>query len=517
MDKGASDLQKIRPSCSAKKKNPIYKISRSCVLLSSFFFFALTQAEVQEKRQLRLPVRLLKGTPHVSEMGKEDFTLLINNRASEIVRFQTKQRSLLLQPDLGRSFILSFRLADYGPFVERELAYFVSEILNTADRLFLLTPLKMYRLKVSPRKERIKEEIRELLEKDLGICREERAAAERKLIGSIDQLKRAFDEDVRGAEIYKKTALFLNTFPGEFLRFQERYLAPDPAGARLLLEHLAPDEGERWWIHFEQHQDSRLFSKIQEAVHDIQNHVSSLEAEYQEQAQVMRTGLAEIEQGRFLPDSLGPKALSEAFLGYEVNYNVIIFRNLRENKTEFARTPFPHLESLHVGAAQASGGTAVIPGTTELGMKAIASHPDNYCELAFDWDGVVEEKRIRVLAKREEGALSYSPILTSSQIQNLAQSLSQEKIRIGGTAVAGKDLSFYIQAFTLQGEDSFGLVKVRVQLFDERNQNIFDQAHTLRATKDKVFISLPLPKETKGKFWLQITACDLIANRLATD
>ena len=486
-------------------------------MLSFLFLFTASQALGQGKRQFRLPVHFLERTPPVSEIKKEDFTLLINNRASEISRLEKTNRSLLLQPDLGRTFVLSFHLADYGPVVERELAYFASEILTSSDRLFILTPVKMCRIPVSARKERIQEEIRGFLDRDLGVWAEERTSAERRLIGYIDQLKRAFDRDVGGAEIYKKTNLFLNEFPGEFLRFQERFLLPDLPSARLLLDQLGPGEGEKWWIHFEQHQDSQLFSKIRDIANVIQSHISSLEVGHQQLAQVIRTRLAELEPGAPFPDSLTPAALSEAFLDHEVNYNVISIRNLRESETEFARTPFPSLESLQAGAALACGGIAVISGSAELGMKAVASHNDEYYELVFDWDGIVEQKNIRVLIGGKEGALSYASSLTSSRIQTLAEAMSEEKIRIGGAAVTGGKLSFFIQAFTLEGEEQCGLVKVRVQLFDERSQNVFDQANTLRTTKEKVLISLPLPTESKGKFQLKITACDLIANRLATD
>ena|GEM_PF-1288342 len=493
------------------------KKSPFAFLVLSFILLMAAQAEARERLQFHLPVHLLKHAAQASDIKKEDFTLLVNNRSSEIALLHKKQRCLLLQSDLGRTFVLSFRLADYGPLIERELSYFVSEILNTSDRLFLLTPLRMYRLPVSPRKERIQEEIRHLLENDLAICSKDRAAAERRLMGYIDQLKRAFGADVDGAEAGKKTALFLDTFPGELLRFQERYLLPDPPGIGLLLEHIGPGEGERWWIHFEQHQNSGLFGQIQDVVTDIHNHISSLEAEYQELAQVMRTRLAEIEQCPSLPDSTTSAALAEAFLGHAVNYNVIFFRNLGEGESEFARTPFPHLESLLGGAARASGGIAVVPGSEELGMKAIASHNDEYYELVFDWDGVVERKDIKVLGRKQGEALSYASNFTPSQIQTLAQSLSREKIRIGGIEVTGKRLSFFIQTFALEGEGQYGLIKVRVQLLDERSRNIFNQAHTLRATKEKVLISLPLPRVSKGKCRLLITACDMIANQLATD
>ena len=48
-------------------------------------------------------------------MKKEDFRLMIDGAEANILSVTKKRRSIALKSDLGREFILSFRLSKYGP------------------------------------------------------------------------------------------------------------------------------------------------------------------------------------------------------------------------------------------------------------------------------------------------------------------------------------------------------------------------------------------------------------------
>lgn len=480
------------------------------LILLLFLGCRLDASEVQ----FHLPVRLTgEGREHQA-LKVEAFRLVINGAGKDIQAVIRKQKSLARKPDLGREFILSFRLSKYGPEVEKELAYFVTEILDISDSLYLLTPGQFYRMNISASKGSIQRQIRELLEKDGPAFRDEQASAEARLKSQLEGLKAVLDGDPQGVDIYRKTSLFLNVFPDEFSRYQYRFLVPDPKRYEQVLDQLGCGEGERWWIDFEQHQDPGLYQKIQGIIKDIDNHISLLSFGHQSLAIVMKTNLDRLEKTLSLSESFPSAELVQVLAANEVNYNVVFIRSDPVKESNFVQATFLNLVSLYGEVAKSAGGAAVNPGTDEQGFTRIADKVDEYYELVFNWDCRIEDTRIQVLVRGRPDDLSYAERLTQAQVDKRVQLFSREKIRIDDVSVSAGRLSFIIDAFERKKEDNFGLLRIRVLLLDNGNQAVYQEENTLRATKEKVSVSLPFPEELKGSFQLSITACDLIANRL---
>lgn len=481
------------------------------------FLFLACNLDAAEIR-FHLPVRITPEAAADQPLQTEDFQLLINGSPRDVLAVKRKQKSLLFKPDLGREFIISFRLAKYDPAVEKELTFFITEILDTSDSLYILTPGQLYRLNVSVNKGSIQRQIRELLEKDCRAFRDERTAAEARLRNYLEALNSVLGDDPQGVDTYKKTSLFLNVFPEEFIRYQNRFLLPDPKRYAQVLGQFGFGEGERWWIHFEQHQGARLYQKIQAIIKDIDRHISVLAVGHQELALVMKTSLNRLEKILTLPDSFPSAELIEVLLSNEVNYSIVFMKSDDLKETHFAETPFLNLEVFYSEIARAGGGAAVNAGADEQGLARIVSHVDEHYELAFGWDDArLEDIRIQVLVKGQTDALRYAEHLTRAQVESRVQFLSRDKIRIEDVSVSAGRLSFVVDAFERKKEADYGLLKIRVLLLDDRKKSVYREENTLRATKERISVSLPFPEELKGAFELSITACDLLANRLSAE
>jgi len=468
--------------------------------------------------QFHLPVRLT-GEERASQILKpEDFRLVINGADKDIRTVKRKQMSLALKPDLGREFVLSFKLYKYGAAVERELSNFVTEILDTSDSLYLLTPGQLYRMDVSTNKGSIQRRIRELLEKDCQMFRDEWISAESRLKSGLDGLIRVLDEDAQqGVEIYKQANIFLNSFPEEFSRYQNRFLVPDPKRYDQVLGQLAFSEGERWWIHFEQHQDPGLYEKIQRMIRGVNDHLSVLSYGHQSLAIAMKTNLTRLEKALSLPDAFPSKELVEVLAAHEVNFNVVFIRGDSIKESNAAQSPFMNVTALYGDVAEAAGGAAVNAGADEQDLAGIVNHVDEYYEMAFNWDGPAEDARLQVLVRGRPDDLRYAGNLTRAQVDARVRLFSREKVRIDDVSVSAGRLHFVVKAFERRKENDFGLLKIRVLLLDDGNQSVYREENTMRATKENVSISLPFPEGLKGAFRLTITACDLIANRLTAE
>jgi hypothetical protein len=162
------------------------------------------------------------------------------------------------------------------------------------------------------------------------------------------------------------------------------------------------------------------------------------------------------------------------------------------------------------------GGKSMVTVDPKDGLKEIEKNSNLYYELFFTHDGQIESKNVVVLAEDEKNALIYKNNFTSEEIEELVQYLKNEKIRIENYSLQGKMLGFSLRAFKQEGNDKIGMVKVSVILSNESGATVFHSTRVLRASKEMVSLSLPLPAEHSGNFQLRILAIDLIANRLAS-
>ncbi|UCH98201.1 MAG: hypothetical protein JSV88_15510, partial [Candidatus Aminicenantes bacterium] len=186
------------------------------LILVGLFVFA-----AEENIRLTLPVRVFAGKHPVTHLQKQDFKLFINNEQREILEAVNQFTSLGQQPDfLGRNFVLSFHMTDYGNQVQESISYFVTEMLNSADALIIVTPLKIYRLNVSANKEKMITDIEKLLKSDCYEFRKKLNASKKNLEIQMNRMMQLFRGEIRDpglATSYKIIGTFLSSFPQGFL------------------------------------------------------------------------------------------------------------------------------------------------------------------------------------------------------------------------------------------------------------------------------------------------------------
>jgi hypothetical protein len=105
-------------------------------------------------------------------------------------------------------------------------------------------------------------------------------------------------------------------------------------------------------------------------------------------------------------------------------------------------------------------------------------------------------------------------------MQALIRYLSAEKIRITGVSLKQTGdrqvVMFSLQSITFNKEKKFGLVRVRIELYDDQGNPVYRTENTLRSSKPTITISVPVPGKYTGIVKLSISAYDLMANRVAS-
>ncbi|MGD2088158.1 MAG: hypothetical protein PVH61_18420 [Candidatus Aminicenantes bacterium] len=480
--------------------------------------FAFT---AEENLRLTLPVRVFEGKQPVTHLQEQDFQLTINHQQREILKAVKKTASLDQRPDfLGRNFVLSFHITEYGNQVQEAISYFVTEILDITDSLILMTPLKIYRINVSPNKGKMKTDIDGLVRQDSEEFKKRLKAAEKNLEIQLNRMRRLFRGEIRDpglATSYKIIGTFLSSFPQGFLNFRSLFLFPDMMNYQKVLGFLGHREGERWWVHFQQGDSFEVVASTQSVAKMIDEYCSL----YTLARESFQNNLQQLEKLLRLSRSFPADPLVHVFNSGNIRYNTILWVQ-RKHKGRFSASDIiPILGTVLERVSRETGGKTVNTTDPEQGIKTIHHHQDRYYQLTYGFNGSIKEKKIDVTAVSADlknTTLSYQHVYSEEEMRALIRELSKKSIHIDDFSLNKNQIKFSIGSVTLNKNKggAFGLVKVRIELFNQTGECAYRTENTLRSSKQQIKVSIPLPDRHKGKFKLMINACDIIANQLAS-
>lgn len=479
---------------------------------------SLSLAET-ENIQLRLPVRVMGEDVTFLELDKDDLQLFVNGKQRNILEIRKKTKSLGSKPYLGRDFILSFHLTDYGKHVESGISYLVTELLDTTDSLYIVSPLNVYQMTVTPNKSHLIDSIQELLRKDCEEFRKQRLSYEQKMLSSFNSLKMVLtgdsyaDNQSLSQRQYKQIVQFLNSFPAQFSAYKDIYFLPHVDHYQQVLDSIEIGDTERWWIHFQQKEEIAIFPKLTDSIKRIKAFMSR---DSQAHSQTLQSSISYLEKDVRFAESFPKELLQKTMLGNHVNYNVILFRSYDRKDTEHEYEAFSSIEESQRKITQACGGKTVDSPDSKLGIREIEKHTDCYFEIAYDWNGKIDNKQIKLQGEHEEMSLSYMDNMPSERVSSLIDFLSKERIQIRDINISGNLLTFYIEAFAHEQAEAYGLFKVKVELLDRMDQVVYNSENTLRASKDSICIRLPFARKYRGQYTLALSAYDLIAKRFVS-
>lgn len=473
----------------------------------SFMFSA------SKKVCLILPVRIIEEEGQAFHFSQDDFRFFVNDKQREIVNLIKRKRSLSRPSDLGRNFVLSFHTAKIGKQIENAMSFFITEILNSNDSLVVSTPIQAYSLPVSRNKEKMILDIMKLLQRDCQTYQKNRNSPEKNLDDQIKQLKTSLSEfsfDQSGINTYKAVNQFLLSFPKNFSHYKKLFLLPNISKYQQIKDILAKRHGERWWIHFQHRENLKIVHKAKEAMDYVNVYISILERNNQALARAMKSHLYYFEKQLILSDSFPFSNLLEILLSRNISFNTVFWGNRESGDSNTLIKE--SLESIFSEISRHTGGKTVVTIEPEMGLKDIQGHADHFYEVNFDFNGKMEEKKIQVLLDNSNSKLSYKNEFSREELEYWIDALSEKSVEIGDFSIKKNKVIFSIKSFKQEKEKKYGLLKVRMSLFDKHNLNVFQTENILRASKNKMTISIPLPAEHHGQFKLSIIVFDLLAN-----
>ena len=470
--------------------------------------------------RLRVPVRVFEGDFSLSGLKKESFKLFINESRKEIFDIVKRKKSIGRIPELGRNIILSFHLTEFSKQLKNGISFLITELLSPADTLFVISPLRILRFKVLANKEGMVREVTELLEKDCNAYTKERLTAEKTFLKKIKSMTSMYGGGFfSNFSHYHRTLSFIDTLPRELLGFKENFLLPSIAKYRQVTDLLNFREGERYWIHFQDHailyRLRTFFERISSYIRYLNWHPGAFSE--------LKQRIVQAENQLLTTGAFSEKQFLNTLIRGDIGFNIFLLGISKSVDANMINTMTENLEGMLERISVLSGGIVLKANKLEQCLLKIKDHVDHYYDLVFNFNGKIEEKKIRVELPEEgkERPLAYQNSYGKAELTALLHYLAEEKIKIDGFIRKGKLIRFSIKSYKLnsngdkkEGED-FGLVKVVIELVDQQGESVYKHQNILRATKDFLNIRLPLPVKEAGKFKLSITAYDLTANSMA--
>lgn len=490
------------------------------MVLPAIFLAACFTLAAAEPVKFHLPLRAFKEKKPFTALKKDELKLLIDGQYKKIEDLIKKEKSIARVTGLGKHYILSFMMMEYGKRFEAGISYFITEILRPEDTLLVFSPLyKIYPVAFHPNKEKMLREIAGLLKRDCYLYSQKRGIAEKKLLSRVRNARRLITYPFRNQGFFLGIINFFENFPPKFSEYKDQYLLPDIEKYRQAVEFLdgGTGEGERWWIHFQEHGLKNILLQVKNLYHDVDRFFTYAGINILYRTTVQKR-LRHLRKQLTETGAFSSAQFLEILVRGNINYNIIFPGGAKGNDKDIMNTVPSALEDTLEKISSHSGGITGRTSKFDDGLISIKDHVDRYYDLVFDIGSDQETNHIQVelTEKQEDLILVYNDLCMKDEPASSGLEHSQEKVKITAFSQEESIIRFTIGSYKTK-EDSdkgerFGLLKVEVLLLDQEGEEVYRRQNTLRASKDQLDITLTLPLDRFGKFKLSIHVTDIIAN-----
>lgn len=450
---------------------------------------------------IQFPLRVIQAGSSVQELRKNQIEIRVNGGKVAPLAIIKQSRTLDQKDMLGRNLVLSVYGMDYTPALEKGLSYFVAELLYPHDSLWLVTPEKIYQLNNSRNKVKLSNDIRKLLKKDTRIFRKKLKTIEKALSRKLTMVKVALDDRTisGGFGVRRIFAIveFLNTFPLEFKQYRELLIPLRSEKINFVGEKFGFREGERWWIHFHQEESQSFLSRLRTILRRLEIYVTEIEKRQQRK-------LSELKKLLVFSNLIPVDRIARALINHEITLNILHHGDLKNQANEGGDMGLALQKT-----AMAGGGIHVKTLNLVNGLDSQLKHPSQFYRIIIPW--VPTDAHIEITSSKENWTFHYPKILSKKRNSKYNHFVEEGKVKLEKVSFRQK-LHFSLRNFEYNKKEGFGLLEVRISILSPQGDIRFSTQKTLRTSKDKVTVSIPLPKEFVGKHQVRIRVVDHLAN-----
>lgn len=511
-----------------------FKHIRILIYLMTFFFVFLlalnfNPAHGQQRPEeqvtviaVEVPVRVLQKGQIVRNLTKEDFEIFANGLKQEITGFEIRSRTIsknLSRAEMRtepekRVFLLIFNIFDYNETISEAIDHFFENYFSPGDQLIILTENRIFNIERGKKASEVASSLKDTLKRFKLISNQSTYNAYRDLRIEADRLLNALRGDARNLNLPWDRAIlqFYENYQRVWGDYRRQYLTPDVELYRSIIKRVKQLEGEKWAICFQQRD---LFPKLKNESPlevEIRNQIgSAVDPTEQVRARLVQTKQGELSRMFDFSEIFPAQTLSDLFLEANITFHLILMKSQRRllEKDFELREVAKDYENCFKEISTSTGGHSVFSNKVVEAVEEASQTEDYYYLLVYNPKTDVLDKEIKIdVNVSQEGA---DVIHLKRFVKEKALPVSIINFKSGRKSIKFSIVNY--QRTEIEGKMT-GVADVKVTLFDDNSNKVYDQGNILSLIKDETTISIPFNQLRSGSYFIIIQVVDRITNEI---
>lgn len=501
-----------------------YKIlqDRPVFLFLFIFLLALSCFPVigQEKLQeevtviaVEIPVRVLKKGQAVRNLTKEDFELFENGVQQKITAFDvvsrkisslggTSPEGLKISPK-KRLFILIFNIFDYNDEVGDGIDHFFLNVFRPGDQIIILTEDRLLNIDIKKNLSGMVNDLKETLQKYKSISTMETTKAFRQLRYEADRVMNPIGTGNRASDLIR----FFDNYIRIWKDYKNRFISPDTVLYQSIISRVKQMDGEKWALCFLQRE---LFPRLQNAGRLSRVITGIIESGGGSQwSRLVRAKQAELQQNLDYTSTFPTQLLNDLFMEANITFHLILMKpvgKIMAEDFEMGEVAQDY-EECFKQISRSTGGYMTFSNKVTQALEEAAEVEDFHYLLVYSpkENQTNGQRKIKIKVKQEGVKIVH--------VENF-RALKSPPISISGFTSGKKSISFDLINYALEKFEGMltGIVDVKITVFDERSNKVFDQGKTLSLVKKDTHVALNFDALKSGRFYIIVQVIDRITN-----
>jgi hypothetical protein len=471
---------------------------------------------------VEVPVRVLLKGEVIRGLAKEDFEVFQNGIKQEITKFEIVSRRIAspdkdstLQDKMkhsNRLFLLVFNIFDYNRAIGEAIDYFFEEVFLPGDQLVVLAESRILNVEQSKNPEKLATNLKEALKIFKSISTFSTLNSFQELENEAETLLRSFrgDPGLLGS-MYPYVNQFLDHYRRIWDEYRNQFLVSDLALYKNVVARIKPFNGEKWAVCFQQREMFPKIKSVSRLEIEIQNWLGNqIEPQEQIRARLIQTKQQELQRSFDFTGNIPVNALSDLFLDAGITYHLILVESSRTvlaQDFELKEVSQDYENDLKA-ISRSTGGYLGFSNQVAQALQEAASTEDYHYLLVYSPQESSFQREIEITVKVNRPGVDvlYLKRFTPA---------GPPPITIGDFDVRRKTIGFSMRDYQMTqiNDKRRGLADVRITIFDEESNKVFEEAKTLDLIKKETKISLSFNQLKSGSYFIIISVFDRVASK----
>ena len=496
------------------------------MLVFSAAHLTQNQIEPQEKVTVvavEVPVRVLHKGQVVRGLTKDDFEIYEDGVKQAITDFEVHSRKISLPSNIDREqlqikekrlFLLIFNTFDYNENVDEAIDYFLMNYFTDGDRLIIITENTLLDIERGRKLSDLIMDLKKSLKKFKLISSQVTIRDYRELRREADKLlsrlRGDWGADYAGLAWEKAILRFYENYLRIFVDYRKQYLLPNLEMYRGLIARIKQIEGEKWALCFQQRDMFPRLKNSGPVETTIRNQLDSqIEPQEQVKANVIRFKQMELSRLFNIAENFPAEALKNLFLEANITFHLVLMkssRTLLSNDFEL-REVAQDYEDCFRQISVSTGGHKTFSNKVVDAIKEASDKEDYYYLLVYNTKEAMLDKSVKIDVKVSNDQAEVIHLKQFSKIASLP-------ITIANFKAQRKTIKFSLLNYQRTNIENklTGIADVKITLFDENSNKVYEEANTLSLVKDQAHISIPFNQLERGSYFIVIQVLDKFTN-----